>query len=402
MRIPDFLDRDDYLQNPILRRFLKDHSIRFVDNRADYLNAIQQFSEQSEENFNETSLWLQNVAKEGSKEMCYRKIYGICEWHKDKALVEAKINEFFPECPRKNILTYTNTGNRVMIGYDILTNDDNEVTKIDFIFSQLCLYGETGKLGNVTVFPVFVEVYLNNGFVVSRAKAKSTLYQYDESNPFLVNDYKIDTMTYAVSAIDLIVALFGFEVTTNPQIVKSEIAQMLYKIYEKFTFTPTDVAEKVLSQKDLVNGFVNCLFDNLALDPRNKDKAIMDAQILVEKFISINGNNEDIFKLDRPAYLIKVTADDEIELTKIDTASFKQIPLQCTEAFFDSKKSVIKSRKCKRLNLIFKRQNEKYFSKNNPLVVQLGAQKDYGYIKTLQYAEEGDIQNVLHSVFENY
>ena len=103
MRIPDFLDRDDYLQNPILRRFLKDHSIRFVDNRADYLNAIQQFSEQSEENFNETSLWLQNVAKEGSKEMCYRKIYGICEWHKDKALVEAKINEFFPECPRKNI-----------------------------------------------------------------------------------------------------------------------------------------------------------------------------------------------------------------------------------------------------------------------------------------------------------
>ena len=402
MRIPDFLDRDDSLQNPILRRFLKDHSIRFVDNRADYLNAIQQFSEQSEENFNETSLWLQNVAKEGSKEMCYRKIYGICEWHKDKALVEAKINEFFPECPRKNILTYTNTGNRVMIGYDILTNDDNEVTKIDFIFSQLCLYGETGKLGNVTVFPVFVEVYLNNGFVVSRAKAKSTLYQYDESNPFLVNDYKIDTMTYAVSAIDLIVDLFGFEVTTNPQIVKSEIAQMLYKIYEKFTFTPTDVAEKVLSQKDLVNGFVNCLFDNLALDPRNKDKAIMDAQILVEKFISINGNNEDIFKLDRPAYLIKVTADDEIELTKIDTASFKQIPLQCTEAFFDSKKSVIKSRKCKRLNLIFKRQNEKYFSKNNPLVVQLGAQKDYGYIKTLQYAEEGDIQNVLHSVFENY
>ena len=289
-----------------------------------------------------------------------------------------------------------------MIGYDILTNDDNEVTKIDFIFSQLCLYGETGKLGNVTVFPVFVEVYLNNGFVVSRAKAKSTLYQYDESNPFLVNDYKIDTMTYAVSAIDLIVDLFGFEVTTNPQIVKSEIAQMLYKIYEKFTFTPTDVAEKVLSQKDLVNGFVNCLFDNLALDPRNKDKAIMDAQILVEKFISINGNNEDIFKLDRPAYLIKVTADDEIELTKIDTASFKQIPLQCTEAFFDSKKSVIKSRKCKRLNLIFKRQNEKYSSKNNPLVVQLGAQKDYGYIKTLQYAEEGDIQNVLHSVFENY
>ena len=28
MRIPEFLNRDDYLQNPILRRFLKDHRIK--------------------------------------------------------------------------------------------------------------------------------------------------------------------------------------------------------------------------------------------------------------------------------------------------------------------------------------------------------------------------------------
>lgn len=402
MRIPDFLDKDDYLQNPILRRFLKDHSIRFVDNRADYLNAIQQFSEQNEEKCKEVTQWLLNVAKEGSKDMCYRKIYGISNWHKDRNMVEAKINEFFPDCPRQNILTYTNTGDRVMIGYNIIVNDVNEVTKIEFTFSQLCLCGEAGKLGNVTVFPIFVDIYINSGFIVSRAKAKSTLYQYDSTNPFLVNDYKIDTMTHAVSAIDSIVSLFGFEITTNPQIVKNEVAQMLFKIYEKVSFTPKDVAEKVVSQNDLVNGFVESLFENLSLDPRNKEKAIMDAQILVEKFISINGNNEDTFKHDRAAYLIKVSSDDEIESTKIDTTSSKETPLQCTEAFFDSKKSVIKSRKCKKLNLIFKRQNETYFSKSNPLIVQLGVQKDYGYIKTLQYAEEGDIQNVIYTIFENY
>lgn len=153
---------------------------------------------------------------------------------------------------------------------------------------------------------------------------------------------------------------------------------------------------------DIANSFVNKIFEDLHLDPRNKEKALLDAKILLEKFISINGNNEDEFKKDRLAYLIKVSADDEVELTKIDTTSDKRIPLQCTEAFFDSKKSVIKSRKCKRLNLIFKRTDETYFTKANPLVVQLGTHKNYGYVKTMQYAEEADIQNVLQTIFDNY
>lgn len=43
MRIPEFLNRDDYLQNPILRRFLKDHRISFVENRADYIREIEAY-----------------------------------------------------------------------------------------------------------------------------------------------------------------------------------------------------------------------------------------------------------------------------------------------------------------------------------------------------------------------
>ncbi len=162
------------------------------------------------------------------------------------------------------------------------------------------------------------------------------------------------------------------------------------------------MVEKVDSQEKLVSGFVNQIFSNLQLDPRNKEKALLDTRIFVEKFISINGDNEEIFKEDRPAYLVKVTADDEIELTKIDTTSDKTVPLQCTEAFFDSKKSVVKSKKCRRLHLIFKRENDTYFPGINQLVVQLGTHKNHGYVKTMQYAEEADIQNVLQAIFDNY
>ena len=56
----------------------------------------------------------------------------------------------------------------------------------------------------------------------------------------------------------------------------------------------------------------------------------------------------------------------------------------------------------KRLHLIFKRQNENIFSKVNPLVVQFGVKSNFGYVKTTQYAEEVDIQNVLQAIFSNY
>lgn len=401
MKIPEFLDRDNYLQNPIIRRFLKEHKIELVNNRADYINAIEEYAGQNDETKREVRDWLLKIVKEGSKELCYRKIHGIEEWHRDPALVKAKIKEVYPDCPMKNILTYKNTGERTMIEYHIITNEDDEVSRIDFTFSKLFLYGETGKVGDVTIFPVFVEVYLDEGFVVSRGKAKSTLYRYDEKNHFLLGEYRVDTMSYAVSAIDKIIEMFGFGTETNAKIIKNENSQMLYRIYEKYSFTPADVVDKVKSQNDIIKGFVDQIFANLNLDVRNKPKAILDAQIFVEKFISINGDNEEIFKEDRPAYLIKVSADDEIELTKIDTTSNKKVPLQCTEAFFDSKKSVVKSKKCKRLNLIFRRNDETYL-KGNPLEVQLGTHKNHGYVKTMQYAEEADIQNVLQAIFDNY
>ena len=402
MKIPYFMDKDNYLQNPIMRRFLKAHKINFVESRADYIKSIEDFSSQSAENEKETKDWLLKIVREGSKEICYRKIYGVEEWHKDPALVVAKIAEVFPNCPMKTILDYKNTEERTMIEYHICTNGENEVSKIEFTFSRLFLCGETGKTGDQTIFPIFVEVYITEGFVVSRGKAKSTLYQGENGNNILLGENKIDTMSYAISAVDAIIAMFGFETETNIKRIKNENSQMLYRIYDKYSFTPADVVEKVDSQEKLVSGFVNQIFSNLQLDPRNKEKALLDTRIFVEKFISINGDNEEIFKEDRPAYLVKVTADDEIELTKIDTTSDKTVPLQCTEAFFDSKKSVVNSKKCRRLHLIFKRENDTYFPGINQLVVQLGTHKNHGYVKTMQYAEEADIQNVLQAIFDNY
>lgn len=400
LTIPNFMDKDDYLQNPIMRRFLKEHGLDFVENRADYIQAIQDYANSSPEKEKETRKWLLQVAREGSKEFCYKKVYGIQDIYKNPVFLREKLDSLYPNCPMKNVLTYRNTYDRELINYEIFVDEQGEVDLISFTFSRKVLTGENGQTGEDTIFPVFVDVYMNEGFLVSRAKAKSTIYSYTDSR-LLVKDNHIDSLDYAYAAMTKIISDFGWETETDKRIVKNENSKMLYNMYKEFSFTPQEVVDKVDSAKAISNGYIDAIFANLGLSIRNKEKARLDLAIFVEKYISINGHNENIFKEDRNAYLIKVGADDEQELTKIDTSSNKIKPLQCTEAFFDSKKSVIKSKACNKLHLCFKRTNTMYHGKM-PICVQFSTKKTYGVFKTAQYAEEADINNVIQTIFRNY
>ena len=79
MTIPPFLYGEEYLQNPIMRRILRDHHIHLVDSRAEYIQAIEDYANQNEENEQEVHEWLIKVVKEGTKEFCYKKIYDIAQ-----------------------------------------------------------------------------------------------------------------------------------------------------------------------------------------------------------------------------------------------------------------------------------------------------------------------------------
>lgn len=164
----------------------------------------------------------------------------------------------------------------------------------------------------------------------------------------LLTSEKVDIAKEAERIIDNILTDLGYEYEPDIKINKSALNRMLYKLYQQYSFTPEDVANKVESQSELAEKFVSDFFGNLSLKDSNKEKAITDTKILIEKFVSINGNNENIFKEKRGAYLINISTDDDVDLTRIDTASTKSTPLQCTEVFYDSKKSVVRSEQCKK------------------------------------------------------
>ncbi len=399
LNIPIFMDNDDYLQNPIVKKFCFENGLKVYSTRPDCLKEIKIFADTSQENEEKVREWLRRVAKEGSKEICYREINRIPDEYFNYETIRNVLETAFPNCVFSDVVSYNNTYQRTLINYKITTNEKKEVSIISFCFSSLVLVGDSGNIGEEIAYPVYVDIYLKEKFVFSRAKAKTTIYKYVDEDKRLTSANHIIVSDYAVECIDEVVKKLELECETEVKRAQDRYQKIMYNLYDKFSFTPLEVEKCIQSVTGEITNFVNAVFAMFNLNSKNMQTALTDMAIFIEKFISINGNNEELFKNGRDAYLIKVGADDEAELTSINTSSNWRVPLQCTEAFFDSKKSVMNGHKCKKLSLCFKRQETKYFGKV-PFEVQFLTCKSYGVFKTRQYAEEADLNNVLQYFFE--
>lgn len=399
LNIPIFMDNDDYLQNPIVKKFCFENGLKVYNTRPDCLKEIKHFADMSLENEKKVCEWLRRVAKEGSKEICYRAINSVPDEYFNYETMSNVLKSAFPNCFFSDVVSYKNTYQRTLINYEIITNAKKEVSIISFCFSSLVLVGDSGGIGEEIAYPVYVDIYLKEKFIFSRAKAKTTIYKYVDEEKRLTSTNHIIASDYAVKCIDEVLKKLELNCISESKRAQDRYQKIMYNLYEVFSFTPLEVMKCVQCIRGELANFVDAVFTTFNLDPKNKETAMTDMSIFIEKFISINGNNEDLFKKGRDAYLIKVGADDEAELTSINTSSNWRVPLQCTEAFFDSKKSVMSGHRCKKLSLCFKRQETKYFGKA-PFEVQFFTYKSYGVLKTKQYAEEADLNNVLQYFFE--
>lgn len=399
LNIPIFMNNDDYLQNPVIKKFCFENGLKVWNTRPDCIKEVEAFANISPDNERKVYEWLVRVAKEGSKEMCYREINSIPQEYFEYEIIKNLLENKFNNCVLSDIVLYRNTYQRTLINYEIITDVNGDVSKISFCFSSLVLVGDNGEIGEETAYPVYVDVYLKEKFVISRAKAKTTIYKYMDEEKRLTNSNHIIASDYAVECIDEVIEKLGLSCITDKRRVQDRYQKILYNLYNEFSFIPPEVEKCIRTVRGECKNFVDAMFATFNLDFKNKDMAMTDMEIFVEKFISINGDNTELFKEGRDAYLIKIGADDESELTSIDASSNRRVPLQCTEAFFNSKKSVMSGHKCKKLSLCFKRQETKYFG-TIPFEVQFFINKTYGVIKTRQYAEEADLNHVLQYFFK--
>ena len=168
---------------------------------------------------------------------------------------------------------------------------------------------------------------------------------------------------------------------------------------DECTKTPPEIQEKLNDEEVYRIKFIKSFLDRQGislLNGENYKNALEDLNVLMEKYISINYEDNSIFTRDRYAYPIQISATDE-DSSSVEETSLEDKPLQCTPIFFDNKKVIQKQKKCDDLIMVFKREIKTYFT-NKTFKAIIEIKRGQMHIDLRKYVLEEDIENVLSRV----
>lgn len=404
--IPITFKEDDYIQLPQLRTFCAEHCLQLNENKKDLLDRVEKFANENAENLVLTKKWINDVVREGTKEILYRKVY-IGEQWKDYRQASENLENYFPSCTQSDILDYCNTSKCSIVNYSFEKDQKTgAVKKILFTFSQKLLekrQKEKKEEALTVIYPIFIDLYVDEGFVVARYCSKTNVFNW--TSDFTINvESKFNTRKRAIEVTEKLLNKLNID-SVSVEKSRANVQGYLYKLYEKYSFTPNEIKKVINSQKERIRTFVINYFKDMGIGITSVPEAIKDMEIFFEKYLATNSDFDDnVFKKDREAYIIRIRTDNIQEMTRIDAQVKIGEPLQCTEAFYDSKKTMIKNKECDRLNLCYNRnynreEKRKYFSSH--FLVKYDFYKGYGIVNIKYCAERRDIENVLQAIFEN-
>ena len=240
--------------------------------------------------------------------------------------------------------------------------------------------------------------YLDKKLIFGRAKSKTNIHTVSSEN--------IDEMGFNTSTDNLIIQAVEYvEKSLNANKIDKEeyiesVKKSIYNILEKYTFTPEAIENKIAEMDEYINSFINTTLDMLEInDPINFNKAKEDMKIFIEKYISINIKDKDIFINDREAYPYKLIATDS-EMTKVEETTTSYEPLQCKEKFFDNKKSIKYEGTCDGIFLVYARKQKGNFSTNN-FRAKISVKRKFCCVRFEAYVIEEDIDNVLSNIINS-
>ena len=392
-------NNENYLTIPAIRKFaenIPELKLGSSSDKQDMISAIEKYMNYSEENQEKVLDWLDYVCHEGIQDI-----------HLTYAEVDTEISLYL------NNIKAANDFIKEFISKD--SNPHISFNKYDKNFRLINAYCESSKLGNRVVFvlckkitlydkvqkyqrdidyPLIAEYYIDNCWLLLKAKSRSNMYIYT-GKPLTLDTAESTTYEKQVKeAKNFLKNILRFDESAYN--AEEKLKNKLFELLDQYTNTPYEIEEILCKQTDNINkisehiknlcGTQNTLYQDINDDVRN----------LFEKYLSIIWADRSIFTKDREAYPIKLNATDD-EASKVEQVAGLSQPLQTKAVFFDNKKMLYKSKKCDNIYLKWKRLNNKYFTKDFSVSLSVG-NKGICIIKFREYVVREDIENVLSKI----
>ena len=251
--------------------------------------------------------------------------------------------------------------------------------------------------GGIVEYPVFVDYYYEQGWLIIRYKSRSGLY------PIMPDETPIEELLkHSLSVSREIKQVFD-QVTKILQLGSLDIhaasAVMQTKFFElldKYTHTPTEILQILNENEANIKELRNMLIRLCNLPVSYQSKVEKDLRTTVEKYLSITWPDKRIFIKDREAYPTRLTTTDEEESRIDQSAATEDDPLQSKEVFFDNKRMLYNQRRCEGLTLMWRRKDRKYYGEFFP--VRFSEKGGTCTLSFKKYVAEEDILHVLFAI----
>ena len=393
-----FANEDEsYITIPALKRFAREKrndDLKTTVDRPQLLEDIVNYANQSDEKKEIVLDWLDHVLIEGIKEVQIKYLDDSSPFAflSNDAYVDGILTPALVDNNNRHLCGHYTEDLR-LYRYEIVSESE-QGKRIQLYLGKLLCTFDKKKGSAVTMYPIFVEIFIDQGLIVARAKSKTGLYKYMDSfvleaaTSTTAEKQMGDAIKYVCSLLSLKTASY-FEVS---ELLKKQ----LYLMLEKYTQTPQEIISLMNAKTLEINVMVNAMMKNICILPEAyRDDVQSNVLNMVEKYLSINYPDKKIFTKDRDAYPLKLNATDE-EDSKVEQIAALEDPLQSKAIFFDNKKMLQKSQSCDGVTFMFNRINTLYFTKQ--FRVKIMVYKDYCSLKFTEYTMEEDIIHVLFSL----
>lgn len=387
---------ENYLVLDSLKKFCKENKLKTTDDKTKLIESIISFANDNEENKLKVAEWLDNILKEGVKNLIILKLEGIRDI-RNKNIEEWKsiINNSFNIIESKYLVFANNTYNINLCGYKF-HEKNSVINSISFNYTILLKEQKNKSESPQTIiYPIFVDLYLNNGYIIGRGKSKSSI------GKFFTENKEIQSTTCEKLIFEAILKTqdalqLQFE---DKKVGTYKFKTKIHKMIDECTKTPIEIENRLAEEQEARTNFIKNFFnrqDINLLEGDNFNNASEDLKIFMEKYLSINSTDKTIFTENKYGYPVQIAVTDE-DFSSIDESSCDDKPLQCTPIFFDNKKVIQRQKQCDNVSMVFKVTSKPYFQRNNIPVIFI-VKKGILNIQFRKYALEEEIENVLSRV----
>lgn len=398
--IPEAFANEDegYITIPALKRFAKEkknEDLKTTVDRPQLIRDIESYGSVSEEHAEAVYSWLDTVLIEGIKDVKIKFIDPntiFADKLGDGEYVFDVLENLLESGVQHHLCGNRYTESLQLFRFDI--ENDERGKSIKLYMGKLISTYDKDKGSSCIPYPIFMQIFVDKGLIVVRAKSKSGMYKFMEH--FQLESADTTSVDKEMDkALKYICGNLNIETLKDTE-AHNEFRKLLYNMLMRFTETPAEIKDLMNAKKEETEKMVDTLVNDICeLPDKYKEDVRSNMSNMIEKYFSVSYADKKIFTKNREAYPLRLNATDE-EDSKVQQVSAFEQPLQSKAIFFDNKKMLQKSELCDGCTFVFKRINTLYCKQN--FKVKIVSKKDYCTLKFTEYTMEEDINNVLFSL----